>query len=125
MRRKYTLKKHADNEFTAITGIEAILIMNGSNCLVVRKMTADRCPIQRYSYCLYSNNKLFYKNPYIKVTSSCGVLNCVRQNHLTATYEPTTKDNTYILEHLKIEGHEQLAHIKNIPLALFLCKYPK
>jgi hypothetical protein len=83
-RRK--LKKQADNEFTALTGIRAIQMDGGSNCLITKQSTLNGTPIRKAAYILY--NETYKVHPkrlkLMKVKTSCGVKNCVHRDHLVA-----------------------------------------
>ncbi len=93
-----------------------------TNCILATKLTHKGIKIQLYAYCIY-NDYVF--NTTIKVVSSCNILNCVKREHLIAYYCPTKGENDYILSYLKIDGHEHLANSYNVPLSLFIAKYPK
>lgn len=81
------VKKSADNEFSALTGVRAIQVQNPTMpCLVTKQGTADGHPIAKFAYLAY--NGLLKAAPKritsIKVTQSCGTTNCVCKGHLVA-----------------------------------------
>jgi hypothetical protein len=116
MKLKYRLKKYADNEFTAITGILAIQMRGGSNCLICNIIKTKDVPIQKYAYFQY--NKLYKPYPPIKLSTTCNVSNCVNKDHLIATYHPTKENIQYINTYLHVDGIEQLAFNLKIPVTL-------
>lgn len=119
MKRIYRLKKSADNEFTASFGIEAFQMKGGSNCLIVKKTLYYGMPVQRVAYCETINFIQGRAVAALKVTPTCGVLNCVSRDHLVATYEPTKKDHQYIIDNINTLGISFLAHAFKIPLPVF------
>ncbi len=118
-RNRWRLKNTADNEYTALTGIMAFQLMGGSNCLIVRYPTKGRgVATHRFAYGLYNSKYAKHFNKYVKVTTSCGVLNCVKKEHLHAIYKPSKKEADYIALYIKIDGIEDLAHKQGIPIDL-------
>lgn len=102
-----------NNEFSVLTGILAIEVLNTDKCLVTKALSiSGGTPIQRYAYYLYTNTP---PNKHIKISASCGILNCVRKDHLIAKYQPTKKDIDYISTYLKIDGIEQLSKVLKVP----------
>lgn len=105
-----------NNEFSSITGILALEVLNKHKCLITNVLTiSNGIPVQRFAYSLYTNTS---PNRYIKVTPSCGVLNCVRKDHLVAKYVPSKKEADYINTYLRIDGVDNLSHTLKVPLAL-------
>lgn len=86
MKRKYRIKKSAKNQFSALSGIEAIQLSGSADCLVVNRKTIHNIPPAKYAYCLYKG--ILKPSPYLKVKQSCGIKQCVKQEHLCATFSP-------------------------------------
>lgn len=109
MRKKYRIKYRANNNaFSAITGIDAFELSGGQNCLVTKSVN-----LQKKAYELYT--KTSNLGARIKISSVCGIQNCVKPEHLVATYKPTAKDAEYIKTYYKIDGAEHLAHAFKVP----------
>src|SRR5574343_357430 len=109
MRKKYRIKNRANNnEFSALSGIEAFELLGGQNCLITKSKNT-----QPIAYELYRNIQKMSKK--IKVYSTCGIKNCVKKDHLIAIYKPTKKETEYIKTYAKIDGSEQLAHVLKVP----------
>lgn len=115
MKKIYRLRKSATNPFTKITGIKAIQITGGSNCLISIQKTVTSLPrmvdrpisIKRTAAFFYLTSPEILKSfgfelkvkPYniynftqddiLKVTQTCGVLECVHPDHLTIKIKPT------------------------------------
>lgn len=92
MKRKYLIKKAAKNIFSGKTGIFAIQLTGTSDCIVTEHATkalknpsniTNRkiVPIKKYAYHIYNNVAL---EQIEKITSSCGVDQCVHPDHLVA-----------------------------------------
>lgn len=110
MKRIYRQRKSADNEYTALTGIMAFKMNGGSNCLLIRFGSKKK---QKDAFSMYRDE--FYKlNRNIKVTSTCGVLNCVKKDHLVAKYYPSKKEKEYI----EIYGKEVASNSLNVPIEM-------
>lgn len=114
MKKNLRIKNMAkNNEFSVLTGILAIEVLNTQKCLVTKILSASKgVPIQKYAYHLYTKS---LPHRYIKISSTCGILNCVKKDHLIAKYEPTKKDIDYISTYLKIDGIEQLSSVLKVP----------
>lgn len=117
MKRKYRIKKKAENEYSVLTGNEAFKMAGGSGCLIVKSAFHLSRPMARYAYKLYSEDYDLNRN--VEVSNSCGVLNCVLKDHLEAVYKPSKVDRDYIDTYLKVDGAEVLAKNLNIPIHLF------
>jgi hypothetical protein len=80
------MKRNADNEFTTLTGIRAIQMEGGSNCLITKQNTLNNKPIRKVAYLLYNNITGVHPKRLraMKVKTSCGVKNCVCRDHLIA-----------------------------------------
>jgi hypothetical protein len=78
------MKRKADNEFTALTGIRAIQMEGGSNCLITKQITLNNMPIPKTAYLLYNNITGVHPKRLkaMKVKTSCGAKNCVHRDHL-------------------------------------------
>lgn len=124
MKRKYRLKKTAKNPFTALCGKRAFELFGGTNCLVTESVTTTgSMDIKKYAYFLYLDFK--NQNKDIRVTSTCGVANCVKKDHLVAEYSPSKADLEYINTYKDVDGIEVLAHNMKVPVDLltkFLAK---
>lgn len=107
----------ADNDFTKATGIEAIAVIGQLKCLVVKKLQYKSIPIQRLAYAIYHYPESKGNNA-IKVTSTCGVANCVLKDHLRAIYKPTKKDIEYIHDNMGSPGIEFLSHVMKVSLPM-------
>lgn len=111
-------KKYAKNDFTRLTGAEAIEMEGGSNCILAKKKTMNGFDIKRYAYCLYIDFRKGIDNSYIKMSNKCNVNNCVKQEHLIATFKPTKEDIQYICDNLKTNGIEWLSNVFTVPIPL-------
>lgn len=118
MKRQYRLKKHATNEFTALTGIEAFPLLGGSECLITKHATRKGSPITRYAYCAYEGSP-YFDNTAVEVLTTCKILNCIKKEHLIPSFHPSPKDLAYIKQYLKLDGDEVMAQMMKIPLSLF------
>lgn len=82
------IKRRANNEFSALSGIRAFQLSGSCDCLVTEQTTANGYPIKKYAYLLY-NNLLVGAHPKriksIRVKSSCGVDQCVNPAHFIVT----------------------------------------
>lgn len=117
-KKKYRVRKQFKNEFSFLSGIEAIPMLGGSECLLSKqKATTNHLPIQRHAYILYNKNIAI--SPSLYISSTCGVKNCVKREHLQAKYCPTEADKKYIKDWLKVYGKEQMAHTMKVPLDIF------
>lgn len=54
-------------------------------------------------------------NSKIKTTNTCGVLNCINIDHITATYHPSQKDIQHMQDHLRTNGVKSQAHQLQVP----------
>lgn len=119
MKRRYHLKSQANSPlFQKLTGIETFEVLGRGNCEIVKILSQIRLPIQRYAFGIFQENIDYAKNSCIKITPTCGILNCVKKDHLKAVYEPTKKDAQYIKDYLNIDGVDRLAHVFNAPISL-------
>lgn len=115
-RRKYKLKATGKDAFQKKTGIKTILLTGGSDCLIIgRKKYKNAYSNQLHAYCVYSGKPI---NSRIKVTNTCGVTQCVKEEHLIPCYKPTKDDIEYIRAN-KMMGSDYLSHVLNIPKNLF------
>lgn len=116
MKRKYRVKKTANNLYSRLTGREAIQLTGNSDCLV-QKYTKIKggIPIERYAYTQYKGQ--IPKT--VHVSQICGVKQCVKQEHLRASYHPTKEDEQYIKNYIKIDGPEVLAERLGVPFKIF------
>lgn len=119
MSRKNYLKQKGYCEFSRIEGIDAYEMNGGSGCIITRKTVFRRINNNRRAYFAYVGFPIYGANYNIQVSNTCGVLNCVKREHLIAVYQPSKKEQEYIATYLKIEGKEQLAHTLQIPITLF------
>ncbi len=91
MKKKYRLRKSADNLFTNLTGTPAIQLSGSSNCLVTKQKkiilpyTNAQTPIKKAAYHLYNDIPL---DEIGIIKQSCGVDQCVHPDHL---YESNPK----------------------------------
>lgn len=113
---RYRLKKNAKNGFTALTGIEAFQMLGGSDCLIVKNKSVKGYNPLRYAYMKYCGMNGINEN--ISVKNSCGVLNCVKKEHLIAVFNPTIEDKEYIRVYSKVNTKEELAHWFKVPIEL-------
>lgn len=110
---RYRIRNRArNNPFSVLSGIEAFEMEGGSGCTIIKSKN-----YQIQAFCLY--NELSEISPKLKIIPSCGVKNCVKKEHLIATYQPTKKDAEYIKDYLKIDGAEYLSHTLNVPIGVF------
>lgn len=118
MRRKYRIKKKAENEFSALAGVDAIQLFGALDCLVI-KPVVKMCgvPVLKFAYQKYYGIEALNRN--IVFTTKCGVTNCVKKSHLKAVYNPSKADKDYIDTYLKIDGEEVIAKNLNVPIHLF------
>lgn len=115
--RRYKLKKTARNDFTAMTGIRAFTVNGGSNCIIVEYDTIRGMDCCRYAYIQY--NDVRYKlSRNVHFKQLCGVMNCVKKEHLVAEYIPTKSDIDYINGYGTAMDDNELAHALNIPVGL-------
>ena len=93
MKRKYQIKKANKNPFSGISGIDAVQLSGALDCIVTSQKSKElkaphkisnreTIPIKKYAYHLYTNIRL---SDIKSVTNSCGVNECVKQEHLIAT----------------------------------------
>jgi len=109
--RSKQLQLHANTPFTALTGIETFIVHNDNECHITKALTHKDHPIQSHAYGLYSGIYPKYKyNHKIKVTNTCGVKNCVKQDHLQAVYHPSKDDIERLTTYLRFSTIESLAH---------------
>lgn len=120
MKRKYIIKHRANNnEFSQHTGIESVNVENDLGCVVTRQKTTQKgTSITLYAYMCYIDFKGKI-NTGVKISQTCGILNCVQRDHLLATYTPSENDIEHISNYLKIDGKEHTAHVLKVPLSLF------
>lgn len=118
MKKKYRIKNRVNNNaFSALTGIEAIEVVNPNCCLVVKQLSANGgIPITKYAYCIYYN---YPTSLNITVSHTCDIENCVRQDHLIATYRPSKKDLEHIDMYKNIDDMKTIAEYLKVPLDLF------
>lgn len=117
MSLKSYIKKTSDNDFGRFSLKRTISSIGGLGCILTKyTKTCRGVSLQQYAYWLFHKDTDFISpNKNIKVTPSCGVLNCVKKEHLTAEFVPS-KDN---LEYLKDWGiADYTAHTLNIPQSL-------
>ncbi len=111
MKRKYRLKKRADNDYTAQTGKEAYTLHGGSACVVAVYKMFGNLTCQQYAYYIFNLKDLNLPfNTKIKVSSTCGATNCVNRDHLVAVYKPSKENQQYITDYLKTDGISVIAH---------------
>lgn len=116
-KRRYRLKKSAKNEFTAVTGIRAVQLLGGSNCIAVGSKTIKSEKPCRFAYRKY--NKVYELNEWVNVYTTCGVLNCVSKEHIVAEYKPTKNDLEYIGTYHKVNSLEEMAHYMRVPVQVY------
>lgn len=105
--------------FQSLSGVETFEVQGGNHCHVVKILAQERIPIQRYAYGLYT--RLEYAQNYsIKITATCKVTNCVKQEHLKAIYQPTKTEAEYIYDYHKIDGISSLAQKLAVPEQLLI-----
>ncbi len=113
-RRRSKTRKTAKNEFSAITGLKAMEMKGGSNCIIVNQLTISGMACARYAYIKYIDHK-YGLNINVHVSQSCGVLNCVKREHLIVEYTPSKKDMEYIKGYGSVMDDVELSHILHIP----------
>lgn len=113
---KRKIKKFAKNEFSKISGQATIQLTGNSNCLVTRQATANGLSIQRYSYERVYNDFSFDLSNSVRVTTICGVNQCVKKEHLKATFYPKEEDKGYLESFGKNATTEEQAHYLGIPV---------
>lgn len=120
MRKKYRIKQNKSaSEFTKLTGIETWNVYGDNQCILVKSthITPKRLPSPKYAYYVY--NLCLNTSHDVYVSTSCGVKNCVKKEHLQPKYKPTVKDQEYIKTYLKIDGIELLSKNLKVPIELF------
>ena len=101
MKKKYRVRKSAQNEFSAITGREAIQLSGSSDCLISpHTTTGEGVSIQHLAYDAYyrpgedvirrKKSDMLHRS--VKVRAICGVDQCVKKEHLEAVFKPTKKE---------------------------------
>jgi hypothetical protein len=83
-RNKVMLK--ADNEFSALTGLEAIQLSGSHDCLVTNKKTFNGLPVAKVAYIKYHKLESQHRKrkKLLRVYRTCGVDQCVKREHLKA-----------------------------------------
>jgi len=117
MKRHYRIKKNAQNEFERLTGKETAQLSGIIDCIIYKKKTIGNKPAKEVAYCLYNEIDKIGAN--IKIVQTCGIDQCVKNEHLVASFSPNKKDADYIKTYIKIDGAEQLAHSFGVTLELF------
>jgi hypothetical protein len=125
--RRYKLKKTADNEFTALTGIKAFRMIGGSNCVIVRSKTVKGIKPCRFAYRKYNgmDNKGAYieMSELVEIHTICGVLNCVGKEHIVAKYKPCKEDIEYIQSYHKVNSLSEMSHFMKVPIQIYTVWY--
>ena len=114
MKRRYYIQKHTKNPFTRITGVEVIELLGGQGCWITKKLTHNKVPMQQYAYYIHNDMFGIDYNPKIHITSICGINNCIKKDHLQATYHPYKADQQYIADNIKTSGLSHMAHMMKI-----------
>ncbi len=109
------------SEFSKLTGVESFILEGGSNCIITSSsnLSGFISETPRYAY-YYYNDKKPLSWTCIKVSTTCGVKNCVKKEHLVPFYLPDENDKDHIDNYLEEIGILNMAEALKVPVELFI-----
>lgn len=108
------------SEFSKLTGVESFIMEGGSDCIITSSshLSGFISETPRYAY-YYYNDKKPLSWTCIKVSTTCGVKNCVKKEHLVPFYIPDENDKDHIDNYLEEIGIFKMAQALKVPIDLF------
>lgn len=116
MKKTDRLKAYASEPYQKATGVKTIQLRGNCDCLIINRLKyKEKYTNQQHAYSIF-NGITF--NPDIKVTNTCGIVQCIKKEHLLAVYKPNKEDAQYIKDNRSMYSIEELAFFVKTPVQL-------